>query len=103
MLWTSPGAATTGGYLLGSVRRAAGALAGDPDTAVNSAAGGLAAPEALDFAGRSPITLEAWASFAANIDNHRHIFNKDTDVPATGREQIGVYVHSTFGIASSDM
>lgn len=87
-----------GQYLSGTVLAAAGAIAGDSDTAAVVANGGVSAPTSLDFANTSPFSLEAWASFTSVPGNaHLHLFNKDFS-SVDGREQFGVWVHPTLGL-----
>jgi Concanavalin A-like lectin/glucanases superfamily len=84
-------------YEPGSARGALGAIAQDPDTAANVSGGGLVAPNRLDFSGRAAFSLEAWALFAVNDGQFRHIFQKDS-YPDTGREQFGIYLQNANGL-----
>jgi hypothetical protein len=79
---------------------APGALLNDTNTAIHLAGTeGLVAGPGFDFAGNAPYSLEAWVELDMPVDmNFRHLFTKDDTLP-TGREEYGVYLQVTGGLA----
>src|SRR5262249_54431949 len=80
---------------------AGGAILGDADTALQLAGTqGVDAGDAFDFPNNAPYSLEGWIKPDHAIDNaYRHMFTKDDQSQATGREEYGVYIHNGDGIA----
>jgi hypothetical protein len=79
---------------------AAGALVGDADTAIRlDGTDGLDAGTRFDFAGNDPYSLEAWLRPEAIDNTYRHLYSKDDQSRATGREQYGVFVQASEGLA----
>jgi hypothetical protein len=78
---------------------AAGAILGDPDTAIHlDGTHGLEVPTGFDFPGNLPYSLEAWVNLDMPLDgNYRHLFIKDQTIP-TGREEYGVYMREADGL-----
>jgi hypothetical protein len=84
------------GTILGAPKLGvAGALHGDPDTALAFTAGGqfVSAGGNFDFVGRAPFTLEAWVNLTGVDDEYRHLFTKDLETGGA-REQYGMYVRA---------
>jgi hypothetical protein len=79
----------TGTYTLG----AAGALAGDPDTAVtlDGVTGQVDVGDNFDFAGQVPFSFEAWVKPAVIDSVYRHVVTKMA-FNGFGNPQVGTYV-----------
>jgi hypothetical protein len=79
----------TGTYTLG----AAGALAGDPDTAVtlDGVTGEVDVGNNFDFAGQVPFSFEAWVKPAVIDSVYRHVVTKMA-FDVLGNPQVGTYV-----------
>ena len=79
----------TGAYTLG----AAGALAGDPDTAVtlDGITGQVDVGDNFDFAGQVPFSFEAWVKPAVIDTVYRHVVTKMA-FNGFGNPQVGTYV-----------
>jgi hypothetical protein len=81
---------------------AAGALLHDSDTAVHLAGEQCleVANSQFDFMGTSPFSLEGWVNLSAAPDNYyRHLFTKDDETAPGGRNEYGVYLRGSTGLA----
>jgi Concanavalin A-like lectin/glucanases superfamily len=81
---------------------APGAILHDSNTAVSLA--GDQCLEVLggsfDFPGANPYSLEGWVNISAAPDNiYRHLFIKDDENNAAGRQEYGVYLEANDGLS----
>ncbi|MBS2016049.1 MAG: LamG domain-containing protein [Deltaproteobacteria bacterium] len=94
----SSGKGNDGVYRAGCTLGVKGALAAEGGTAVRFAGTSCAVEvRGIDFSGTSPFTLEAWTYHEGADAVFRHFINKDAR-PQTGREQWGVYLHTSNGL-----
>lgn len=78
---------------------AGGALVGDANTALHlDGTDGLDAGQLFDFAGVAPYTLEAWVKADAIDSTYRHLFSKNDESRASGREEYGVFLQTAEGL-----
>jgi len=82
----------------GCTRGAVGAIANDNDTAVifDGTTCDVSASESLDFPGRAPFTLEAWAKPRIYDSTYRMVFGKPW-VNSDGYQQFGVFFRQAIG------
>jgi hypothetical protein len=86
----------------GVVWGAPGALMHDSDTAVHLTGGQclLVANTNFDFPGTNAYSLEGWVNLSAPPDNnYRHLYIKDDETAAAGRQEYGVYLQVGDGLA----
>lgn len=78
----------------------AGALTGDPDTAVRfDETSGLDCGTNFDFVDTAPFSLEAWVQADVIDTEYRFIFAKDNDPPSMStREEYGVVLNNGYGL-----
>lgn len=88
------GHGNTGTLGKGHTLGAAGAIAGDPDTAIHfdGVHSGIDLGPKLDFVGMQPYSLEVWTKIDLVDSRYRHLFEK-SDRTGADRQAYGLYVH----------